>query len=163
MLDKQAIRKLVEGWFSGKKPEVAARLALAEPVEMIEFTLEFVATLSKKAANGATSMVLLKALEQAVIKATKKRDEIQAQAAKYNGWTNYETWAVHQWLTAAGSGAEIRHQAKVTDSIADLPTKLYDYFNDMVLAKDGPSWRSDLLVKGLGRVNWDELAEALRQ
>lgn len=79
MLDKQAIRKLVEGWFSGKKPEVAARLALAEPVEMIEFTLEFVATLSKKAANGATSMVLLKALEQAVIKATKKRDEIQAQ------------------------------------------------------------------------------------
>jgi len=100
MLDKQAIRKLVEGWFSGKQPEVA---------------------------------------------------------------TNYETWAVHQWLTAAGSGAEIRHQAKVTDSIADLPTKLYDYFNDMVLAKDGPSWRSDLLVKGLGRVNWDELAEALRQ
>lgn len=163
MLDKQAIRKLVEGWFSGKQPEVAARLALAEPVEMIEFTLEFVAILSKKAANGATSMVLLKALEQAVIKATKKRDEIQAQAARYNGWTNYETWALHQWITVGGEVTGIHHLIRVGESTADHAIRLQDYFTDMVLAKDGPSWRSDLLTKALGRVNWDELTEALRQ
>jgi len=161
MLDKQAIRKLVEGWFSGKQPEVAARLALAEPVEMIEFTLEFVAILSKKAANGATSMVLLKALEQAVIKATKKRDEIQAQAAKYNGWTNYETWALHQWSTQHEVLAQSIKDACRGMSPPGVSEWLQNYFTDMVLAKDGPSWRSDLLVKGLGRVDWDELAEAL--
>jgi len=162
MLDKQAIRKLVKGWFEGHKPEVAARLSQAEPVEMIEFTLEFIAECSTRKANGAAAMVLLKALEQGVVRATERRAQVEARAARYNGWTNYETWALFQWLTTAGSGTEIRHQAKVTDSIVDLSTRLYDYFNDMVLAKDAPSWRSDLLVKGLGRVDWDELADGLQ-
>jgi len=161
MLDKAAIRKLATGWFKGYRKEVAARLATAEPGELILFALEFVAECAKKEANEATALVMLNALVAAVEKATKKRDEIQAQKAKYNGWTNYETWALHQWSTGQQpqlAGGSFFPVAAGKESFA---TNLQQYFTDMVLAKDAPSWRSDLLVKGLGRVNWDELAEAL--
>lgn len=99
---------------------------------------------------------------------------------KYNGWTNYETWAVHLWLTneegSYNSCHELAANAKkdATESepvrkgwwteeqgakfpLADRLESRIKKGNPLI---DQPSLYSDLLGAAVGRVDWYEIAEA---
>jgi len=82
----------------------------------------------------------------------------------YNGWKNYETWAVNLWLNnEAGHYHMIREQASVLD-IYELATYIREYVEEMMDALDIPtSMFSDLLNAALSEVNWDEIAEGFKE
>jgi hypothetical protein len=81
----------------------------------------------------------------------------------YNGWTNYETWAVKLWLDNSQGDQEYA---------AELCTKAQNEFNaaddlrafvEESMPDLGASMASDLLSSALGRVNWREIAESYRE
>ena len=94
---------------------------------------------------------------------------------KYNGWTNYETWAVNLWLTSEkGSDSYWREQARDQYEKAE-PSKYstkkevaLGFFSQQIkeelaeanpLAGEASLW-ADLLGGALSEVDWYEIAEA---
>jgi len=74
---------------------------------------------------------------------------------KYNGWTNWETWNTHLWIT----DDEISYNAvcgivKNADNKEDAARELEKYVPNSVIVifTDNISWH---------KVNWEEIAEAL--
>jgi len=101
---------------------------------------------------------------------------------EYNGWTNYETWAVAIWLNSNQDSHHYwREQARIcveqaprTDAVLRGKTTAQEaakYFLAEQLkeeiAEGAPDVfqgaYSDLLKAALGMVNWDELADAYLQ
>jgi hypothetical protein len=100
---------------------------------------------------------------------------------KYNGWSNYETWAVNLWMSNdAGSDEyfremaqevydeseeELRHDETVLftrDEVATrvLSDRLKDHFEEQQGELVGVTGVfSDLLTAALGEVDWHEIAE----
>ena len=91
----------------------------------------------------------------------------------YNGWTNYETWAVKLWLDNEQSTYELQkelaQQAKETPkvdvwtreettrfSLADL---LKEFVEDNNPLADDASMYSDLLGAAISEVNFQEIAD----
>lgn len=84
-------------------------------------------------------------------------------AEEYNGWLNYETWAVNQWL----SNDEALYQT--TRELISMPTD-QPYEKEQALrgfveelcepSLQDPSLMSDLLSKSLSRVDWSAIVEA---
>jgi hypothetical protein len=80
----------------------------------------------------------------------------------YNGWKNYETWAVKLWLdNEEGSyyamrelAEEYRHEDawKLGDAIKD--------WHEEFMPDLGASLWSDLLTSAFEEVDWREIAEA---
>ena len=91
----------------------------------------------------------------------------QKEAGKYNGWTNYETWAVSLWIDNEESSYRYWRQeaaryeqdiADKEDAICGLAAQLKQEISDEA-PTDEPSVYSDLLNAALSEVNWAEIAE----
>lgn len=94
----------------------------------------------------------------------------------YQGWTNYETWAVNLWMdNNEGSYNYVREQAR--EAIAEAKSDRTEYLTvreqatyalaetlkgdheeGNPLAEDGASVYTDLLNAALSEVNWQEIA-----
>lgn len=86
----------------------------------------------------------------------------------YNGWTNYETWAVNLWLDNDQGSYEYWHEIAQeyfeganydTESAAwNMADMLKQSHEDMNPLGDQASAYSDLLGAALSEVNWHEIA-----
>jgi hypothetical protein len=77
----------------------------------------------------------------------------------YNGWTNYETWAVALWIdNEPGSYEERRDLARRARSAYDLAGSLKSWMTDAAPDLGATLW-ADLLGAALSEVNWQEIAE----
>ena len=99
------------------------------------------------------------------------------ETEKYNGWTNYETWAVNLWISNVESSYRYwRKQAalqrkkavecsRVKDGIWTEGKAAVFHLADQMrdeISEETPeleaSVYSDLLSSALGEVNWEEIA-----
>ncbi|KKN83817.1 hypothetical protein LCGC14_0294700 [marine sediment metagenome] len=93
---------------------------------------------------------------------------------KYEGWTNYETWAVKLWMDNEEPSynywkertEEIAKDAKGDQyttsermAVHNLATALKDEHEEAVPDLEG--FAGDLLMTALGSVNWYEIAKSL--
>jgi hypothetical protein len=82
----------------------------------------------------------------------------------YNGWTNYETWAVKLWMDEEGSQNWSRGLAREAFENAPEPRIwLADYFKDEyeeAMPEVVGVW-ADLLGAAFGNVDWFEIADSL--
>ena len=105
----------------------------------------------------------------------------QMEEKTYNGWTNYETWAVNLWIdNDQGSYTYWREQAgSHYENVADcdsvheglwshrsaarskLAEQIKDEFEDASPLADQANVYSDLLTAALGEVDWHEIADHL--
>jgi hypothetical protein len=80
----------------------------------------------------------------------------------YNGWTNYETWAVKLWMdNDQGSQEYWAERAKEMD-VYDLEQALKDEHEEFMPENIRPSVYGDLLQAALDSVNWREVAESIK-
>lgn len=77
---------------------------------------------------------------------------------EYNGYTNYETWAVALWIdNEEGSYNYWRERTQEAESIHELEDMLKDEHEENMPEVTGIY--SDLLQAALDSVNWYEIAE----
>ena len=83
----------------------------------------------------------------------------------YNGWTNYETWAVNLWLD--NDEGSYRHWREVAEELADeaaragllasqLKAEIAESMPDL-----GCSLAADLLGAAMSEVDWHEIAVSM--
>jgi len=79
----------------------------------------------------------------------------------YNGWTNYETWAVKLWIDNEQYQQELwLERAQACDGdVSDLADELRDYHEEQMPECTGVY--GDLMAAAIGSVNWREIAENL--
>ena len=78
----------------------------------------------------------------------------------YNGWDNYETWAVKCWLDNEEGTYE--HARTLTEHLSEpghLATGIKDWVEEM-MPDLGASLAADLLGAVLSKVAWYEIAQA---
>lgn len=77
----------------------------------------------------------------------------------YNGYTNWETWNLYNWLTTDPSTykAARRAMAGAQDPGAALRAWLYEDMPDIPA-----SWWLDVMLAALDAVDWQEAAHALQ-
>lgn len=88
--------------------------------------------------------------------------------SKYNGWSNYETWAVYLWIENEEAtyhhwravAHEVRGEhKKKRDQVIALALLVKDTFEEAQPEVEGV-W-ADLLSGALSEVSWQEIAESL--
>lgn len=89
----------------------------------------------------------------------------------YNGWSNYETWAVNvhigdtlqDWAIELAKSYDVHryNSSKLGNYLFDLSHYLRDTFTELVVEPTSvieSDLLSDLLLRGIDRINWWELA-----
>ena len=81
----------------------------------------------------------------------------------FNGWTNYETWAVNHWLAIEEADQEWLMALSLDPNIASLHDKA-EVLKDMIADITNPlidqtGLYKDLLGAALDEVNWLEILE----
>lgn len=96
---------------------------------------------------------------------------------KYNGWTNYETWAVKLWMDndqgsqehwneaaqdawGTAKGNEDNRDEASRDARIALAERLKDEHEEAAPDLKNTVW-ADLLNAAIGEVDWHEIADAL--
>lgn len=81
----------------------------------------------------------------------------------YNGWTNYETWAVKLWIDNdqgdQGDQEYWLERAKEVHGAYELSDMLRTEMQEAMPDLQGVF--ADLLQAAIGSVNWHEIAEAM--
>ena len=78
----------------------------------------------------------------------------------YEGWSNYETWAVKLWMdNEEGTYRYWRREARNATSADRLADQLKDEHTDAAPEVEGVF--GDLLTAALSEVDWLEIAESL--
>ena len=78
---------------------------------------------------------------------------------KYNGWPNYETWAVNLWLTNDPGSYEASREVAANGADA-----LKSWVEDCTFEEiKQSSMVADLLGSALSRVNWRKIAKSLNE
>ena len=86
----------------------------------------------------------------------------QAATPGYNGWTNYETWAVALWLDNDESTYNlVREWACCAEGAGDLATTLRDFIEEANPLAESASVFTDLLGAAIESVDWHEVAANL--
>jgi len=79
----------------------------------------------------------------------------------YNGWSNYETWAVKLWIDNEQSSQEYwLERAKEETTPYELARALKDEFNEANPIQTASVY-SDLMSAALSGVDWLEIANSL--
>jgi hypothetical protein len=85
----------------------------------------------------------------------------------YNGYTNYETWAVGMFLDGNYDGEGVYRDAleiaEEADNEYDLSIRLQAFTEEHIVSDEYDGLRGDLLGAALSEVNWQELAEGKLQ
>lgn len=87
---------------------------------------------------------------------------------KYNGWNNYETWAVALWIDNEYSS--YLHRCKLVEQVKEeheekdeqeccLASSLKDWIEEQNPLTESASLFTDLLNSALSEVDWQEIAE----
>ncbi|MCK9597885.1 MAG: hypothetical protein M0R06_02520 [Sphaerochaeta sp.] len=77
----------------------------------------------------------------------------------YNGWTNYETWGCHLWLTNDESTYNHARELVKGKDVYHASLAIKEYVDEN--APDmGASMYSDLLNAAISSINFREVAEA---
>ena len=112
--------------------------------------------------------------------APESADQVPEAPHRYNGWKNYETWAVNLWLTneegqykycrglARRAVKEAPDCAQVRDDIWTaeeakkflLADQLKEFVEEVNPLGDKASMFTDLLNAAISEVDWHEIAEA---
>jgi hypothetical protein len=91
----------------------------------------------------------------------------QGKKDTYNGWTNYETWAVSLWVDNEPTSYQYWRELALTylcgsqekcDAVRDLAEQLKQQITDEA-PTDAASLYSDLLMAAISEVNWSEITE----
>jgi hypothetical protein len=88
--------------------------------------------------------------------------EKSANLDEYNGWRNYESWAVFTWI----GNDPMSYNTARSLAFSDNPEEnLRDWVDIAWLRGENvnASLRSDLLGHSLDRVDWRRVVEALRE
>jgi hypothetical protein len=81
---------------------------------------------------------------------------------EYNGWTNYETWAVHLWMDNEESSQKYWHSiSKNCDTAWELAEKLKDEHLDTIADAGLVGFMADLIHAAFSEVNWLEIAQPI--
>ena len=81
------------------------------------------------------------------------------ETEKYNGYTNYETWAVALWIDNEQAINEfVKTEENNRGTLSEKADFLKEYVENWVWL-DEATLRADLLGAALGEVNWFELSE----
>jgi len=79
----------------------------------------------------------------------------------YNGYSNYETWAVNMWLNADPYSQDmLQHIIQAFETVSEQAEELERNVmaDDNYLGGESSMW-ADLLHAAVGRVDWREIVE----
>jgi len=82
---------------------------------------------------------------------------------KYNGWANYETWAVHLWMSKEEDvWRRWRHEAQAAVyRLAEWLKNDFETQAEMLRPGRPCDLWTDLLTSAIQQVRWEEIARAL--
>ena len=86
------------------------------------------------------------------------------RSEEYNGWRNWETWCVHLWITGEESSYGYWMDMANRYDRDRLREELEAHYTEaLALLEELPGVFRDLLGGSLREVDWQEIAEALRE
>ena len=79
--------------------------------------------------------------------------------SEYNGWCNYETWAVNLWLSNDAASYEYWAEQADGADVYSLSRQLRAEHEDAVPVEiNAVGWAADLLGAAMSAGNWEEIA-----